>query len=282
MAFAALAAPIAGALLGGLAGGGGGSQSQTTTRDLAPESAIGKRGGEVSLQNLNELQSLLAAGPGQQDVQAGTQSSRDLASLLQSFAQGGFLPGQADIATSQGLAQQLFAGQQNALQNAFSDQRVQASRNAARMGRSAIDPVLQNKLAQEQTRQQGQLNADIGSYATNFALQLPQQRLGFQQQLAQVQSGLASQAMANRQALLSLGSQLQQQDQNFRLGSASTTTTQSQSGGLQGAITGALSGASAGLGAGKALGGFNFGSLFGGGGTNASAGSAAQTAWYRG
>lgn len=157
------------------------------------------------------------------------------------------MPGQQDISQANTLAQQLFQGQQVGLNQAFDTQRQQASRNAARMGRSAIDPVLQNQLMQGQARQQTQLNADIGSYATQYAQSLPQQRLGFAQQLAGVNQGLASQAMANRQALLGLGSQLRGQEQNFRAGTATTTQSTSGGGGFGGFLTGALGGASAGL-----------------------------------
>lgn len=240
-------------LLGGLAGAQGSNSSQTTTRNLAPESELEKRGGAVALGQLNELEKLFGAGPGMQDVQAGLTSQRDLASMLSQFAQGGFMPGQQDISQANTLAQQLFQGQQVGLNQAFDTQRQQASRNAARMGRSAIDPVLQNQLMQGQARQQTQLNADIGSYATQYAQSLPQQRLGFAQQLAGVNQGLASQAMANRQALLGLGSQLRGQEQNFRAGTATTTQSTSSGGGFMGGLTGALGGVTAGLQAGKAF-----------------------------
>lgn len=259
MAFPIAAIAGAGALLGGLAGGQGNQSSQTVQRNLAPESELEKRGGAVALSQLNDLERLMGAGPGMQDVQAGLTSQRDLASLLQQFSQGGFMPGQQDITQANQLAQQLFQGQQVGLNQAFDTQRQQASRNAARMGRSAIDPVLQNQLMQGQARQQQQLNADIGSYSTQYALSIPQQRLQATQQLAQVQSGLATQAMANRQALLGLGSQLRGQEQNFRAGTATTTQTSNSGGGFGGFMAGALGGAATGLGAAQAFSGMGFG-----------------------
>lgn len=234
----------AGGILGAIGGAQGASQSQTVRRELAPASASETRGGELALQNLNDLQSLLAQGPGAQDVAAGAGAQRSLAELLQQLQQSGGLPGAQDVQAAQSFAGQVFQGQQNALTNAFEDQRVQASRAQARLGRGGFDPVLQNKLAQEQTRQSGQLAADQGAFAAQFAQQLPQQRLGFAQQLAGVRAGLASQAMANRQAVFNLGSQLQQQGQQFRLGSATTTSSQSQPGGFLGALTGGIAGAS--------------------------------------
>ena len=266
-----------GGLLGAIGGAQGNNSSQTTTRNLAPASELENRGGAVALGQLNELEKLFGMGPGAQDVQSGLTSQRDLASMLGQFAQGGFMPGQQDISQANTLAQQLFQGQQTGLNQAFDTQRQQASRNAARMGRSAIDPVLQNQLMQGQARQQTQLNADIGSYATQFAQSMPQQRLGFAQQLAQVNQGLASQAMANRQALLGLGSQLRGQEQNFRAGTASTTTSQSGGGGFGGALAGALGGAAGGMQAQQGFAGINFGSLFSGSGSGgASAGNVAS------
>lgn len=234
----------AGGILGAIGGAQGASQSQTVRRELAPASAGETRGGELALQNLNDLQSLLAQGPGAQDVAAGAGAQRSLAELLAQLQQSGGLPGAQDVQAAQTFAGQVFQGQQNSLANAFEDQRVQASRAQARLGRGGFDPVLQNKLAQEQTRQSGQLAADQGAFAAQFAQQLPQQRLGFAQQLAGVRAGLASQAMANRQAVFNLGSQLQQQGQQFRLGSATTTSSQSQPGGFLGALTGGIAGAS--------------------------------------
>lgn len=239
-----------GAGIGGLAGLLGGQSETTYRKELAPASASETRGGELALQNLNDLQSLLAQGPGAQDVAAGVGAQRSLADLLKQLQQTGGLPGQEDVQAAQTFAGQVFQGQQNSLANAFEDQRVQASRAQARLGRGGFDPVLQNKLAQEQTRQQGQLAADQGSFAAQFAQQLPQQRLGFAQQYAGVQSGLASQAMANRQALFNLGSQLQNQGQQFRLGSAATQQITPQQGGFGGFLTGALSGGATGIKAG--------------------------------
>lgn len=254
-------AGIAGGVLGAIAGGQGSNQSSTTTRNLGPAGEAETRAGALSLQNLNELQAMLAQGPGAQDIQAGTDSQRSLATLLSQMQQTGGIPGQEDVNQANMFAGQVFQGQQNSLANAFNDQRVQASRAQARMGRGGFDPVLQNKLAQEQTRQQGQLAADQGSFAAQFAQSLPQQRLNYAQQHAGVMSGLASQAMANRQALFNMGQQLKTSDQNFRLGSASSTTSSSQPGGLMGALTGGIAGASS-----MFTGANNLMSMFGGSG----------------
>lgn len=244
-----------GAGLGGLAGLLGGQSETVTRRELAPASAGELRGGELALQNLNDLQALLAQGPGASDVQAGTDAQRQLAALFQQASQTGGAPGAQDISQAQGLAAQLFQGQRFAQQQAFEDQRVQASRAQARMGRGSFDPILQNKLAQEQTRQSGQLAADQGAFATQYAMQLPQQRLQMAQQYAGVQAQLASQAMANRQALFNLGNQLQTQGQNFRAGTATTQQITPQQGGFGGLLTGLLSGGATGIKAANAFSG---------------------------
>jgi hypothetical protein len=231
----------------------GGNNETTTRREMGPASELETRAGATSLDSLNQLQQMVNAGPGQGDIAAGASSQRDLAELLKQLMGSGGLPSQADTTAAQQYAGQAFQGQQTSLNNAFQDQRVQASRAQARSGRGSFDPVLQNKLAQEQTRQQGQLSADQGSFAAQFAQQLPSQRAQYATQFAGVQSGLASQAMQNRQTLLGLGQQLRTGEQNFRLGSATTVSSTPQQGGFGGFLTGALSGGATGV---KAFNGF--------------------------
>ena len=276
---------IAGAALGALVGGQGDTKTRRENVILAPESQLEQRGGQVALDQLNQLQSMLGGGANAQDFSQGAQSQRDLAAMLGQFTQGGFMPGQQDISQAGSLAQQLFQGQQVGLNQAFDTQRQQASRNAARMGRSAIDPVLQNQLMQGQARMQQQLNADIGAFGTNLAMNMPQQRLQAMQQLARVQQGLASQAMANRQALLGLGSQLRGQEQNFRANTASREGSLTEGGGLGGMISGAVSG----VGMGQGL--SDFGNFIGGGLSQAGSWLSRQFSrgpstpegkWYRG
>lgn len=224
------------------------SQSVTSTVNVAPESAEEKQFRLGAADSYGQLGQMVGAGPGQQDVTAALGSTRDLASMLQSFAKGGFLPGQEDITTAQNFAQQMFAPQQTALQQSFQDQQTQANRMAAQMGRGANDPILAAKLAQEQTRQQGMLSAQQGAFAADFGMQLPGQRLGFQEQLANVRSGLATQAMQNRQSLFSMGQQAQQAERNWRLNTASRTNTQTSGGDFMSAVGGISAIAGAGFG----------------------------------
>lgn len=241
----------AGAALGGLAGLLGGDKEVTTRRELAPASELENRAGATSLDSLNQLQQLVNAGPGQQDVVNGAASQRTLADLLKQLMGSGGMPTAEDTANANMYAGQAFAGQQNSLNNAFADQRVQASRAQARMGRGPLDPVLQNKLAQEQTRQQGQLSADQGAFAAQYAMGAGDRKANYATQFAGVSSGLATQAMANRQTLLGLGQQLRSGEQNFRSGNATTVQNSPQQGGFGGFLTGALAGGATGLKAGN-------------------------------
>ena len=252
----AIAAAGAGALLGGL-GNNGNSSTQTTLRDVGQQSGLAKAGGDASKLSLEELLRQLKLGPGDESVQGGFQSQQNLASMFDQYANGGYQPQQQDIDQGASMAQSMFAPQRQALQSNFQDMSIAADRNAARMGRAGNDPILQNKLYQEQSRQMGQLDAQQGAYGRQYAQEQPLQRLNYAQQATNLRSGLASQAMANRQTLLQLGSGLLSQDNNFRVGAASTTQTNSTPGNF---LNGALSGAGAGLGAFGMFGGFSGGS----------------------
>jgi hypothetical protein len=229
---------LAGAALGGIAG----SQGQRTSSEvnLGPESALGAATGRNLPVDYEALRGLVNAGAGSADVAAGAQGQRDLAAMLKQFSQGGFLPGQQDIATANQFAQSQFQPQQVALQQQQKQEQLKANQLAAQLGRPVNDPIIQAKLAQERMQSQERLGASQGAFASQFALNLPQQRLGYTAQLADVQNALASQAMSNRQALVNLGSQLRGQEQQFRLGSASRSQT--SGGGLAGGISGALAG----------------------------------------
>lgn len=239
---------LAGGALGAIAGGLGSKSSQTSQVFLAPESQLEKDAGKLMQGELGQLQGLVGAGPGQGDVEAGLSAQRNLAALLGQFAQGGFLPQQQDFQQAQQFTNQAFAPQQLQMQQMWADEDQELQRRAGITGRSVNDPVLRNKLAQTRGQQQAQLGAQQTSFMSQFAQQMPQQRLGFAQQLAQVQGGLASQAMANRQALLSMGQSIKSQEQQFRLGSATRSTSSNSGGGLAGAISGGMAGFGVGAG----------------------------------
>ena len=99
-----------------------------------------------------------------------------------------------------------------------------------------------------QNRQFGMLGAQQGSYASQLALALPQQRLGLQAQGAQIQDALATQALQNRATLLGLGSQIQQSERNNQLATSDHWGKQQEGGGFGGFLSGAVGGATAGVG----------------------------------
>lgn len=251
---------IAGAAIGGLAGSMGSNQNQTSTVQMEAAGELEKQGYKIQQDQISELEKLVNLGPGAQAITNANSANTSFADMLKSYSQGGFMPNQQQVGQANQFAGQVFAPQYEQMRQQFDDQRVQGSRAAARMGRGAADPVLLNKMMQEQSRQQRMLDAQQGSFSAQYAQQMPQQQLGYAQQLAQFQGGLASQAMANRQALFSMGNNVQQFQANFRNATATRTNAQSGGGGLGGALTGALAGAGMGMQAQKLWQGMNFGS----------------------
>jgi hypothetical protein len=244
------------------------SQDWSSSISLGPASKTETNQLGFLEQNFNDLRALSNAGPGKQDVQNSLNSTRSLADMFGQYAQSGGLPTDQDISSSNQIATNLFNPQRVAMQQAFQDQSTEANRRAALMGRSMNDPILAAKLAQEQTRQGAMLEAQQGSFAQQFALQQPDRRLGYASQQANVLGGLATQAMANRQALSAMGEGILGREREFRLATANRSGTQSSTsgGGIGGAISGGLAGA--GMGAnlfsmfgnsGGGGGGFNFG-----------------------
>lgn len=244
---------------GGLAGAVGGAIPRETTSTSKSTVNLGEMSeldkllsgaGANSVQGqYGQLTNLISSGPDQADVSNSLNASRSLASLLEQYAQGGFLPSASDISTAGTQAANLFQGQRTALAQSFQDQEIEANRRAALQGRSLSDPILAAKLGVEQTRQSSQLSANQGSLAQQLAMAMPGQRLGFASDRANLLGGLASQAMANRQALLSLGSQLQGSERNWRFNVADKTNASNQTtgGGFGGALSGLFGGAGAGL-----------------------------------
>ena len=194
----------------------------------------------------NELQSLYARTmPGQEDVTKGYDAQRSLAEMLQQYSQTGGMPTQQDFRNADGL----FSPRQQQLNSMFEDQSTESDRLAARLGRPVNDPILQAKLRTGFMRQQDQLNAE----KMGMADQLSQRRLGYATDRTNVLGNLASQAFANRTAILSLGSQLGNNERDFRLRAAGSNTTSVQGGGLRDAIAGGITGAAGGLQLGQGL-----------------------------
>lgn len=237
MAFLAAAAP---ALIGALAGSmGSGGQSVTTTRNVAPAGADELYAGQAQMDILRQLQQFQSAGPGQADVAAGYGAQNDLAKLLQQYAQGGYAPTEADQLTARTqMAPQFEQAKQNQM---LANQ--QFRQQAAVSGRGPMDFAFTNRLNQNTGNQMNMLAAQ----QSQLAAQQPMQRLGFMQDFANIKQGLATQAMQNRLAIASLGSNIQNANMQARLGSAGSTQSQSGTGGgLAGALMGGLAGAGVG------------------------------------
>lgn len=241
----------AGALLGGIAGGQKNQSSQTQTSNV--NAGIATKEENLATQAISDqfrqLQDYVNLGPGEKDITAGVDSQRSLAAMLESYSKGGYAP----TAQDQELAKAQLAPQQVALDQNLRDIREQAARQQALAGRGPTDFVFNNRL----NRNQLDLTQQLSAQQSALAAQQPFQRLNFASDLANIRSGLASQAMQNRQAILSIGSQIQNAERNFRLGTASRSGNQTteSGGGLQGAIGGALGGAGAMFGIANAFGG---------------------------
>lgn len=261
MALGTIAA-IAGGVkaVGGAIAGAGGSK-QTTVKNLLPESDIERQARNLSSSQLRSLQSLVGSGAGQADVTAGAQAQRDFASQLQAASQTGGVPTAADLATGQSFAQSAFAPRQIALQQSFEQQEQRTAQLAAQLGREVDDPILQAKLAQEQTRQQSVLSAEQAAFGTQFAQDTTGRRLEFARQRAGVLAGLGGQAISQTAGLLQASGSILGQERQFRSSVAGETTK--SGGGLGGAITGAIGGFGAGAEIGR-----DASKIFSGGGTS--------------
>lgn len=241
-----------GAGVGGLAGALGGDDAMVSSVDAGSATDLERMALAAQQRRFGELGGLVDRGPGGEDVSAALGAQRGFAAQLQAASATGGLPQQQDILQAQQLSSQLFAPQQTALNQLFEDQGIQAQRQAAIMGRSGDDPVLQARLAMEQGRQQQLLGAQQTAQSAQIAAALPGQRLSFAGQRAQVLGGLATQALQNRQALTALGGQLAGQERDFRLATATRRQQQERSVGsrIAGGLSGAFGGLTAGLGAG--------------------------------
>lgn len=206
-------------------------------------SAEGQAGVKASAGALSAYQNLTNKGPGEQDVMASLGASRDYANTLQNIASSN--QGMYDMQRGNMLAAQQFGGQRNAMNQAFQDQMMQANRAASSAGRSSNDPILRARLAQDQTRQMAQMQADQSAAAMNLGRQSTTDMLSLQGSRVNTLAGLSQQAFGNQQNVFGMGQQLSQSEWSRALGKASYE--QSQGGGFLGGLTGAMGGAAAGL-----------------------------------
>lgn len=241
--------------------------SQSTTLTPTGQTQLGSDAGRIQNDQLLQMEEAVNRGPGQQDITTGYNATKSFADMLNQYSQSGGLPTGADMATGNQYAQSMFAPQQLALQQSFTQQNTDMQRMAAQLGRSADDPILQNKLRTGFMNQQGILNADQSAYGNQLAMALPGQRLNYAQQRTSVLGNLATQAMQNRSALLGIGNQMQGAERQFRIQTGTQTTEKDP---------GAMDYLSAGLAA--AGQGIQLYSMFGAGGLGAPGASAASPA----
>lgn len=231
-------------------------KSSTQTVDAGQATDRERQGLGLQDRSAKELEGLTAVGPGERDVTASLGATRDLAGMLDEYTKSGGLPGQNDISAASGFAGSIFDPQRTALKQSFVEQTTEANRQAALLGRSVDDPILQAKLRTGMMNQEAKLNSEQGAFGSQLALSLPGQRLGLAGQRADILSNLASQAFSNRSALLALGSGIAGAERQFRLNTA--TRKSETGGGLGGALEGGLAGFGTGMKLFGAGGGFNF------------------------
>lgn len=245
MAWGAIAAAAAPALIGAFANQGQGSSQQgySSSKNIEAAGYNETTGANSVMDMLNQLKQFQGVGPGQQDVANAYSANNDLAAMLKQYSQGGYAPTQADF----GTAKQQMAPQYEALRQSQIEQQQQFRQTAAQTGRGPMDFAFQNKLGQNFQNQ----NMMLGAQQSQLASQQPMQRLGFMQDFASLKSGLATQALQNRLAIASLGSSIRDAGANYRLGAAGNSGYQTgQQGSQQGNM---IQGGIAGLGTGLQL-----------------------------
>lgn len=227
------------------------STSSKSGINVAPETDLEKQANPLLGRQLTGMEGLVNAGPGAEAMTGATGAANDYSSLLQRLGTGtGLLDAQqAGIGGYTQLGNQLYGG-------LMRQQTAQAQQMAARQGRGMNDLMLQNKLGQQR-------NDLVGSFAAQQAMAAPGQQAQYMGERNNVMQGLASQAMANRQSLLSAGSTLREQDRAYRINTGERYSNTSQTSnpsmmsnlGAIAGIAGAAFGAGGLFSAGGALGG---------------------------
>ncbi len=233
--------------LGAISGAQKDVSNQSQSINVGNATANELTGQQGMMNSFGQLQNMVNAGPGAQDVTNAYNAQTGLAGMYSDYSKGGYMPNAQDMSQASGLAQALFNPQQTALNQSFVNQTQQAAQSAAVMGRDSNDPVLQAKLRTNQNNLQAQLSAQQGAFGSQYAQQMPQQRLQYAAQSAGLLGGLASQALQNRQAIAGMGEGIMNNERQWRLQTASHSQTQSSGGGLKGAINGGIAGFGAGM-----------------------------------
>jgi hypothetical protein len=234
-----------GALLGGMAGAQGTKgKNETSSLALSNETELERLARQQQEQGFRDLTRIQ-----REDFGRATQASQNYGNLLQQYQQSGGLPTNQDLASGRSFAEQTLAPQREQIDLAMRQSTEAARQQAALSGRGPNDFAMNTRLAGQRSDLLNQLGAQQSSVGAQYAQQLSQNRLGFAGQFADLQQGLASQAMQNRIAIMGLGSQIQNAGRNFRVATATrTNSTPSEPGSLLSTFTGALGGAQAGAG----------------------------------
>lgn len=244
------------AILGGVAGAMGDSSGTSSSSTSMSRLAVAAEGPNETAARKTAFDSIGSLDDRLKAIESSPTLAR-LDSLLQEL---GNAPTQQRIDQANSTAASAFAPQRVALNQSFEDQTRNYAGRAAQLGRSTADPILAAKLAQEQVRQRATLDANQGAFATNEAINAPGRE--FNSALAGI-NGLSQQAIQNRQAVYSLGSDFSNNERQFRLNTAvkiGTNTGESESnsgGGVGGAIKGAIGGAAGGVNIAQSAGMFN-------------------------
>lgn len=243
---AALGIMGGGALLGGIAGGM--DKEQTTTRRLDPWTMDQLRGGITTInRQQRSLENIFAGKESPWQTYESDSDIMNFRKVVNQYLKSGG-PSEQDISGAQRFTQDIFAPQQVAMRQAFEQQAQQNNRLATRLGRSADDPILAAKLAQEQTRQLQQLE----SQKTAFSAQNAEDRMGRQLSLSEL---LRNQALQNRQMIAGFGQT--HASIGASVAGASGTASQVQVGNFGTALAGALGGAGAGASIASGFGGMS-------------------------
>lgn len=201
-------------------------QTQTKRMQVAPASAWENQGQSLQQSTLPGITAGLSGLPGQEQLnKEAFGASNDFAALLKQYQTTGGMPNQQDITSAQSYANQITAPQQQQMNLALRNSRQQYATNAGIQGRGINDFAMNNKLNLQAQDFAQSLGAQQQSIGAQYAQQISQNRLGFSGQLAELKTGLASQAMQNRMAIMGLGSQIQNQERNARIAQAGGSVT---------------------------------------------------------
>ena len=258
---------IGGALLGAAAGAQGTKgQSQTSSMNLAPEDELERLARlqqEQGFGDLNRIQ--------REDFGRANQASQSYGNMLQDYQKSGGIPTSADLSQGRSFAEQMTAPQQAQIDLSMRQSTEAMQQQAGLSGRGPNDFAFNTKLAGQRSDLMSQLGAQQSAMGSQYAQQISQNRLGYAGQFADLQQGLASQAMQNRMAIMGLGSQIQNAGRSFRTNTASrTNSTPGQAGTMLSTLTGAFAGAQGGMSMGNAF------SSMGGGASGGTSGNSAM------